>query len=134
MSITDFDPILFTADALVIAVEENVDAVIHIATLTGACLMALGPLTTGLFGNDKELVRQVEAAAEQTTSESGSFPYRRYRPWLDSDVADIKNLGGDSAGAITAALFLEEFVGETPWAHLDIAGTAQVNSDDSWRS
>jgi leucyl aminopeptidase len=97
--------------------------------------MALGPLTTGLFGNDEELVRQVKVAAEQTDERVWELPLdRRYRPWMDSDVADIKNLGGDSAGAITAALFLEEFVGETPWAHLDIAGTAQVNSDDSWRS
>jgi leucyl aminopeptidase len=132
---TDAEGRLITADALVLAVEENVDAVIHIATLTGACLMALGPLTTGLFGNDEGLVRQVEAAAEQTDERVWELPLdRRYRPWMDSDVADIKNLGGDSAGAITAALFLDEFVGETPWAHLDIAGTAQVNSDDSWRS
>jgi leucyl aminopeptidase len=132
---TDAEGRLITADALVLAVEETVDAIVHIATLTGACLMALGPLTTGLFGNDEELVRQVKVAAEQTDERVWELPLdRRYRPWMDSDVADIKNLGGDSAGAITAALFLEEFVGETPWAHLDIAGTAQVNSDDSWRS
>jgi leucyl aminopeptidase len=132
---TDAEGRLVMADALVLATEDHVDAIVDIATLTGACLMALGPLTTGVFGNDDGLVQQVEAAAARTDERVWEFPLdRRYRPWLDSDVADIKNLGGDSAGAIIGALFLAEFVGETPWAHLDIAGTASVNTDDSWRA
>src|SRR4051794_28509378 len=97
--------------------------------------MALGPLTAGVLGNDQDLVDQVLAAATETDESAWQLPLdRRYRPWLESDVADIRNLGGDSAGAITAALFLEAFVGDTPWAHLDIAGTSQVGRDDSWRS
>ncbi|MGH2615316.1 MAG: leucyl aminopeptidase [Thermomicrobiales bacterium] len=132
---TDAEGRLIMADALVLATEDNVDAIVDIATLTGACLMALGPLTAGVLGNDEGLVDQVEAAARRTDERVWELPLdRRYRPWMDSDVADIKNLGGDFAGAITAALFLEEFVGDTPWAHLDIAGTAQVNADDSWRA
>jgi leucyl aminopeptidase len=132
---TDAEGRLIMADALVLATEANVDATVDIATLTGNCLMAPGPLTAGLLGNDAGLVDQVEDAARRTDERVWELPLdRRYRPWMDSDVADIKNLGGDFAGAITAALFLEEFVGDTPWAHLDIAGTAQVNSDDSWRA
>jgi leucyl aminopeptidase len=132
---TDAEGRLIMADALVLATEDSVDAIVDIATLTGNCLMALGPLTAGVLGNNDGLVDQVEDAARRTDERVWELPLdRRYRPWMDSDVADIKNLGGEFAGAITAALFLEEFVGETPWAHLDIAGTAQVNSDDSWRS
>ncbi len=132
---TDAEGRLIMADALVLADEENVDAIVDIATLTGACLMALGPLTAGLFGNDDDLINQMEEAARATDERAWALPLdTRYRPWLDSDTADIKNLGGESAGAIIGALFLEEFVGDRPWAHLDIAGTAQVNADDSWRS
>jgi leucyl aminopeptidase len=132
---TDAEGRLIMADALVLASEAKVDAIVDIATLTGACLMALGPLTAGVLGNNQDLVDQVLAAAAETDESAWQFPLdQRYRPWLESDVADIKNLGGDSAGAITGALFLEAFVGDTPWAHLDIAGTAQVARDDSWRS
>jgi leucyl aminopeptidase len=132
---TDAEGRLIMADALVLATEENVDAIVDIATLTGACLMALGPLTAGLFGNDDDLINQMEEAARATDERVWELPLdTRYRSWLDSDTADIKNLGGESAGAIIGALFLEEFVGDTPWAHLDIAGTAQVNADDSWRA
>jgi leucyl aminopeptidase len=95
--------------------------------------MAFGPLIAGVLGNDQGLVDQVLAAAEATDESAWQFPLeQRYRPWLNSDVADIKNLGGDSAGAITGALFLEEFVAGKPWAHIDIAGTASVAADDGW--
>ena len=74
-------------------------------------------------------------AAEQTDEPVWQLPLeKKYRKQLDSDIADISNLGGPSAGAATAALFLAEFVGDTPWAHLDIAGTMQSDSDDAWRS
>jgi leucyl aminopeptidase len=132
---TDAEGRLIMADALELAVEEKVDAIVDIATLTGACLMALGPLTAGVFGNDQALVDQVLDAAKATDESAWQLPLdRRYRPWLDSEVADLKNLGGDSAGATIGALFLEEFVADVPWAHLDIAGTAQVNTPDSWRT
>jgi leucyl aminopeptidase len=132
---TDAEGRLIMADALILATEDDVEAIVDIATLTGNCLMALGPLTAGVLGNDAGLIEQVEDAARRTDERVWELPLdQRYRPWLDSDTADIKNLGGESAGAIIGALFLEEFVGETPWAHLDIAGTAQVNSDDSWRA
>jgi leucyl aminopeptidase len=132
---TDAEGRLAMADALVLAVEDHVDAIVDVATLIGACVVALGPMTAGLFGNNADLVGQVEAAAQLSDEPVWELPLvRRYRPWMDSDTADIKNLGGDSAGAITAALFLEEFVAATPWAHIDIAGTAMVNADDSWRA
>jgi leucyl aminopeptidase len=132
---TDAEGRLIMADALELAVEAKVDAIVDIATLTGACLIALGPLTAGVFGNDQALVDQVLEAAKATDESAWQLPLeRRYRPWLDSEVADLKNLGGDSAGAAIGALFLEEFVADVPWAHLDIAGTAQVNTPDSWRT
>jgi leucyl aminopeptidase len=88
----------------------------------------------GLFGNDAGLIAQVEAAAARTDEKVWELPlHRAYRPQLDSTVADLKNLGGVDAGAITAALFLAEFVGDTPWAHLDIAGVAQVDADRGWQ-
>jgi leucyl aminopeptidase len=79
-------------------------------------------------------VDQIESAASATGESVWELPLeRRYRGELDSDVADIKNLGGANAGAITAALFLEDFVENVPWAHIDIAGTAQNDRDTSWR-
>jgi leucyl aminopeptidase len=132
---TDAEGRIIMADALEMAVEAGADAIVDVATLTGACLMALGPLTAGVLGNNASVVEQIEAAADLTDERVWELPLdRRYRKWMDSDIADIKNLGGEFAGAITGALFLDEFVGGKPWAHIDIAGTAQVNADDSWLS
>jgi leucyl aminopeptidase len=133
---TDAEGRLVMADALVLARErEPVDALVDIATLTGACLRALGPEVAGVIGNDAGLVERVRRAAEATDEPVWELPLaRRYRPQLDSPVADLKNLGGDNAGAITAALFLEEFVGDVPWAHIDIAGTAQSARDSGWHT
>ncbi len=132
---TDAEGRIAMMDALVLAVEEGVDAVIDIATLTGAILVALGQSTAGLFGNDPALVERVERAAATTDEPVWEMPLeKKYRKQLDSDVADISNLGGPHAGSTTAALFLLEFVGETPWAHIDIAGTMQSENDDAWRS
>jgi leucyl aminopeptidase len=131
---TDAEGRLVMADALVMATEEKADAIVDIATLTGAAMRALGTQIAGLIGNSTDMVSQIEAAAAATGESVWELPLeRRYRSELDSDVADIKNLGGANAGAITAALFLEEFVGEIPWAHIDIAGTAQNDRDTSWR-
>jgi leucyl aminopeptidase len=122
-------------DALVLANDAGVDAIVDIATLTGASLMALGQLTAALLGNDETLVATVQRAAAATDEQVWRLPLERaYRKQLDSEIADIANLGGPYAGAITAALFLDHFVGTTPWAHLDIAGTMQSDADDLWRS
>jgi leucyl aminopeptidase len=125
---------LVMADALVLAAEEHPDAIVDIATLTGACLRALGTSMAGVLGNSQPLVDQVLDAAAATDEQAWQLPLQRgYRDELDSDVADLKNVGGVNAGTITAALFLAEFTGEVPWAHIDIAGTAQVDSPASWR-
>jgi leucyl aminopeptidase len=132
---TDAEGRLVMADALVLATEEPTDAIVDIATLTGACMRALGTQVAGVFGNHQGLVDQISVAAVATDEPVWQLPLeRRYRKELDSTVADLKNLGGANAGAITAALFLEEFVGEVPWAHIDIAGTAQSSADASWRT
>ena len=125
---------LVMADALVLAAEEHPDAIVDIATLTGACLRALGTSMAGVLGNCQPLVQQVLDAGAVTGELAWQLPLQRgYRGELDSDVADLKNVGGVNAGTITAALFLAEFTGEVPWAHIDIAGTAQVDSPASWR-
>jgi leucyl aminopeptidase len=125
---------LVMADALVLAAEEHPDAIVDIATLTGACLRALGTSMAGVLGTCQPLVKQVLDAGAVTGELAWQLPLQRgYRGELDSDVADLKNVGGVNAGAITAALFLAEFTGGVPWAHIDIAGTAQVDSPASWR-
>ncbi|GAA4400916.1 hypothetical protein GCM10023153_28850 [Ornithinibacter aureus] len=132
---TDAEGRLVMMDALALAVEEGVDAVVDIATLTGAVLVALGPATAGLFGNDQGIVDQVKAAGTAVDEPVWQLPLeKKYRKQLDSEIADISNLGGPFAGSTTAALFLAEFVGEVPWAHIDIAGTMNVDADESWRS
>jgi leucyl aminopeptidase len=132
---TDAEGRLVMADALVLATEEPVDAIVDIATLTGACMRALGTSVAGVMGNHEGLVGQVEAAAAATDEPVWQLPLeRRYRRELDSTVADLRNLGGPNAGAITAALFLEEFVAGTPWAHVDIAGTAQIPAPSGWHT
>ncbi len=127
---------LVMADGLVLATEQNPrpDAIVDIATLTGACQRALGVLCAGVMGNNPRLVEQLEGAAERTDERIWEFPLvRNYRKELDSEIADLKNVGGENAGQITAGLFLEEFVDGIPWAHIDIAGTARVDSDQTWR-
>jgi leucyl aminopeptidase len=132
---TDAEGRLVMMDALVLATEEGVDGIVDIATLTGAALMALGKSTAALFGNNEALIERVKAAAAAVDEPAWQLPLeKKYRKQLDSDIADIANLGGSHAGATTAALFLQEFVGDTPWAHLDIAGTMSTDADESWRS
>jgi leucyl aminopeptidase len=132
---TDAEGRLVMADALALAAEEQPDAIVNIGTLTGACIAALGDQMAGVFGNRQGIVDQLLAAAANTDEPLWQLPLnRRYRKQLESNVADMKNMGGDFAGAITAALFLAEFVGEVPWAHLDICGPMKVDADESWRS
>lgn len=132
---TDAEGRLAMMDGLVLATEEGVDAIVDIATLTGAALMTFGTSRAAVLGNNDEMVHQVEAAAQATDEPVWRLPLeRRYRKQIDSTIADLSNLGGPYAGTITAALFLNEFVGSTPWAHLDIAGTMATDADDAWRS
>ena len=132
---TDAEGRLVMMDAIALANEEGVDAIIDIATLTGAAVMSLGQSTAPVLGNDQRMVDLTLAASAATDEPLWQLPLeKKYRPQLDSDIADISNLGGKYAGATTAALFLAHFAGKTPWAHLDIAGTMQTDNDDSWRS
>jgi leucyl aminopeptidase len=126
---TDAEGRLVLADGLVTAVAEGADAVVDIATLTGACVVALGDKVAGLMGNHDGFLDQVRAAADRAGEAVWPLPLpEEYRALIDSDVADIKNVsGGRAGGALTAGLFLREFVDGTPWAHLDIAGPAFLN-------
>lgn len=130
---TDAEGRLVMADALVLAVEHGADAILDIATLTGQALRTLGEDVAALMSNSDDLAAQVTSAAEAVDEPVWRLPLvRRYRSELDSDIADIKNIGGPNAGSITAGLFLEEFVDGTPWAHVDIAGTAQSSTARRW--
>jgi leucyl aminopeptidase len=130
---TDAEGRLVLADALSLATEAGVDAIIDLATLTGACMVALGKKVSGLMGNDDELVGQVRDAADRAGEAVWHLPLPEvYRKDIDSDVADIKNTAGRYGGALTAGLFLREFVGNVPWVHLDIAGPAMSDNDDAY--
>jgi leucyl aminopeptidase len=127
---TDAEGRLVLADALSMASEAKPDAIIDLATLTGACMVALGPRYAGAMGTDDDLVEAVLEASRRTGERVWQLPLApEYRAMLDSSVADVKNIGGAHGGAITAGLFLKEFVAEgTPWVHLDIAGPAFIDS------
>jgi leucyl aminopeptidase len=132
---TDAEGRLVLADGLSLAVEDGADAIVDIATLTGAAIAALGPKIAAVLGNDQGWVDTVRGAAARTDESLWQLPLaKEYRKLLDSQVADMKNVGGPYGGAITAALFLNEFVGSTRWAHLDIAGPMDSDSDDGWVS
>jgi leucyl aminopeptidase len=129
---TDAEGRLVLADGLSLAVEEAPDAIVDIATLTGAAMAALGPQVAPVLGTDQALVDQLLACSASTDEPLWQLPLetKRYRKMLDSVVADMKNIGGPYGGAITASIFLSEFVGEVPWAHLDIAGPMMVEGDE----
>jgi leucyl aminopeptidase len=130
---TDAEGRLILADGLALGVEHQPDAIVDIATLTGAVIAALGTKMAGVFGNHQGFVDQVKAAGGRVDESMWQLPLaREYRKLIDSQVADMKNVGGPYGGAIIAALFLAEFVGTTPWAHLDIAGVMDVDGDDGW--
>ncbi|HUF98975.1 MAG TPA: leucyl aminopeptidase [Ilumatobacter sp.] len=133
---TDAEGRLVLADGLSLAAEETPDAIIDIATLTGAALAALGTDIAAVVGNNAELIDKVRASAEATDEPVWEMPLSRdrYRKLLDSNVADMKNVGGPYAGTITASIFLSEFVGDVPWAHLDIAGPMNVDSQTGWKT
>jgi len=127
---TDAEGRLVLADVLTYAKRYNPVAVIDAATLTGACVIALGHTATGVMGTDEALVQEVLAAGKRAGEPGWPLPlWDDYKELIKSDVADIKNSGGRPAGTITAALFLKEFAEAYPWVHLDIAGTAYTESD-----
>ena len=122
---TDAEGRLVLADALAYLAEKKPQVIIDTATLTGACMIALGDLVTGAMGNDDGLFRDIARAGDAVGETMWQLPlYADYRRLIDSNVADVKNIGERYGGAISAAWFLAEFVGDTPWIHLDIAGPA----------
>ncbi len=122
---TDAEGRLILADALGYARKQGAKAMVDVATLTGACRVALGDICTGAFSNNQALLDKVIAAGAQSGERIWPMPmYEEYKEQNKSDVADIKNAGSRNGGAITAAQFLAEFAGDTPWVHLDIAGTS----------
>lgn len=131
---TDAEGRLILADALAYGVEHyKPDAVVDVATLTGAVVIGLGHHRTGLLANNDELAQNVLAAGERAGELLWRLPLaEEYKEQLKSKVADLKNIGGKPGGTITAATFLQEFVGKTPWAHLDIAGTAWDYTEKSY--
>ena len=132
---TDAEGRLILADALSVAAEAGPDAIVDLATLTGACMVALGERVAGLMANDEAWRSEVQAAADRVGEPVWPLPLpAEYRAGLDSDVADVKNIAGRYGGALTAGLFLKEFVPEgIPWAHLDIAGPAFASEPaDDW--
>jgi leucyl aminopeptidase len=131
---TDAEGRLVLADALAYLAEQNPTVIIDTATLTGACMIALGEELYGVMGNDRDLIRDILASGDRVGEHGWELPlWPAYRKLIDSEVADIKNIGKRYGGAITAALFLAEFVGDTPWAHLDIAGPAFAEkAGDYW--
>lgn len=121
---TDAEGRLVLCDALHHALSYRPAAIIDIATLTGACIVALGSQASALLGTDTTLLRALEKAGQTTGERLWQLPlWDEYGEAMKSDIADLKNAGGPGAGTITAAWFLKQFVGSCPWAHLDIAGT-----------
>jgi leucyl aminopeptidase len=131
---TDAEGRLILADALAYGVEKyQPSCVVDLATLTGAVILGLGHHRTGLLGNNQDLINRLLAAGERTGEPLWQLPLdKEYGKQIESDVADIKNSGGRPAGTITAAAYLQKFVGDTPWAHMDIAGTAWNFTEKSY--
>jgi leucyl aminopeptidase len=121
---TDAEGRLILADGLAYAMRYKPAALIDIATLTGACVVALGQFAIGMFGTDQALKEQVRQSGQKAGERVWEMPlWEEYFEQLKSDVADMRNIGGRGGGMITAALFLSKFVGDCPWVHLDIAST-----------
>jgi len=127
---TDAEGRLILSDGLTYGLRYKPKAVIDLATLTGACVVALGDYVMGLFGNDEALVKRIEEASAKTGEKVWRMPlWDEYFDYIKSDVADFKNVGTRAGGAIIGAIFLSKFVEKTPWVHLDIAGPASISKD-----
>lgn len=128
---TDAEGRLTLADALVFTEKLGVDAIVDLATLTGACVIALGNDIGGLWSTDEALASQLKTAAETAGEKLWQMPLEeKYFEGLKSPIADMKNTGPRAGGSITATLFLKQFVKETPWAHLDIAGPVWIDKEE----
>jgi len=120
---TDAEGRLILCDALAFAVRQKADLIIDVATLTGACMVALGTFKAGVMSNNDDLVKDLQSAAEDSGESIWPLPSgEEYAEEMKSKVADLKNTGSRWGGACTAAAFLRQFAGDTKWAHLDIAG------------
>lgn len=127
---TDAEGRLILCDAITLSLRYKPKAIIDLATLTGACVIALGDDVIGLFGNDELLLRKMEEASIKTGEKVWRMPlWDEYFDYLKSDVADFKNVGTRAAGAIVGAIFLSKFVEKVPWVHLDIAGPASIEKE-----
>lgn len=130
---TDAEGRLVLADGLHYARQLGATHLIDAATLTGACVVALGYVNAGIFCNDEEYYDEFSVALKKSGEKMWRLPVdTEYNELIKSEIADIKNTGGRWGGAITAAMFLKEFVEETPWIHLDIAGTAWIENKQPW--
>jgi leucyl aminopeptidase len=132
---TDAEGRLVLADGLSLAAEMEPDLIVDIATLTGASKVALGPLIGAIFASDDAAAEIVESAASVAGEKMWRLPLEtEYKPMIESDIADMKNIAGRWGGAITAGLLLAEFVGDTPWVHLDVAGPARADKTEHYVS
>ncbi len=127
---TDAEGRLILSDALTYSLRYQPKAIVDLATLTGACVVALGDFTIGLFGNDESLLKRMEEASFKTGERVWRLPlWDEYFAYLKSDAADFRNVGTRAAGAIIGAIFLSKFVEKIPWVHLDIAGPASIDKE-----
>jgi len=130
---TDAEGRMILCDALSYAVKQNCDVIIDIATLTGACMVALGQYMAGLMGNDEKLIKQIQAAAEESGEKVWPMPSGdEYAKEMKSKIADLKNVGSRWGGACTGAAFLRQFVDDRKWAHLDIAGMDMIEKSTEY--
>jgi leucyl aminopeptidase len=130
---TDAEGRMLLADAVDYACELGATHVVDIATLTGAVGIALGHVASGLYGTDADLVEAIRTCGEAAGERHWPMPlFPEYREQNRSEIADLKNSGGRAAGSVTGAWFVREFAGNTPWAHLDIAGTANYEKGKPW--
>ncbi|WP_276961480.1 MULTISPECIES: leucyl aminopeptidase [Ferrimicrobium] len=130
---TDAEGRLVLADGLTLALEDGNEEIVDIATLTGACVVALGEEVAGLMGNDDVLLDALHAAGDKAVEPNWRLPLpASYEKLIASEVADMKNIGKRGGGAITAALLLQRFVPDARWAHLDIAGPSRAEADRGW--
>jgi leucyl aminopeptidase len=132
---TDAEGRLILADGLCYANKLGATRIVDAATLTGACVIALGHASSAAVTNNDEFGAAFLAAAKPTGERYWHMPYYEdYTAQMKSDIADLKNTGGRAAGTLTAAAFLKEFVQETPWVHLDVAGTAYLENESAWQA
>lgn len=130
---TDAEGRLILADAVTYARKLGATHIVDLATLTGACVVALGNITSGIMGNETEWKGQILAAAARAGEKMWELPmHDEYKDQIKSDIADLKNSGGRQAGAITAGLFIANFADNTPWVHIDIAGTVTSDKDSGY--